>query len=49
MGMPCSTYGGDMHAVVRCALKKEIDQWEDQDIGGRITLNWILEKYNRVE
>jgi hypothetical protein len=48
MGRPCSTHGGDMYAVVRCELRKERDQWEDQDVGGRITLKSILEIYVRV-
>jgi hypothetical protein len=37
-----------MHTGFCCESQKELDQWEDLDVDGRIVLKWIMEKYDGV-
>jgi hypothetical protein len=37
-----------MHTGFWCESQKELDQWEEVDVDGRIVLKWILEKYDGV-
>jgi hypothetical protein len=43
MGRGCSTNGAKRNAYW-WENQKETDNWEGQDIGGWITLKWILER-----
>jgi hypothetical protein len=33
-----------MHKVYWWEIQKERDHWQDQDVGGRTILKWILER-----
>jgi hypothetical protein len=41
-------YNNKTHIIFLCKNQKERDHYENIDIGGRIILKWILEKYGRV-
>jgi hypothetical protein len=36
----------EMHIGYWWGSQKEKDHWEDQDVGGRTILKWILERYD---
>jgi hypothetical protein len=46
MGRACSTNGGrrGMHIVHWWESQQIRDHWEDQEVGGRTILKWILER-----
>jgi hypothetical protein len=39
----------EMHIRYWWENQKERDHWEDVDVGGKMIVKWILEKYDRVE
>jgi hypothetical protein len=48
MGIVCSTYG-EKRIVYRILVGKpegERDHYEDLDVGGRIILKWVYERWN---
>jgi hypothetical protein len=49
MGRACSTKGGKgMHIAYWWESQKKRDHYADQDVGGWIVLNWILERKDWV-
>jgi hypothetical protein len=43
-GHAARTGGRGMNIRFWCETRKERDHWEDLDVGGRIVLEWILER-----
>jgi hypothetical protein len=35
-----------MHTGIWWANQKERDHWKDLDVGGRVILKWIIDKYD---
>jgi hypothetical protein len=49
MGRPCSTNGSRRRRTLIdywWESQREIDNYEDQDVGGWIILGWILERWD---
>jgi hypothetical protein len=44
MGKACSTWRRRMHIAFSWESQTERDHYEDLDVGGRMILNWILDR-----